>query len=100
MQIQLWKSSSSGDVLGFFPDPKVRSGQAWGGGGVGHDLQAVGGGQVMWGLVRSLDFLPSTVESHLKVRRKSVKPEISLAMRQGAVFHGKQSTDSLVTVQP
>lgn len=48
---------------------------------VGHDVQAVGGGHVMWGLVRSLDFLPSTMGSHRKVWRRSVKT--SLAVKQG-----------------
>lgn len=50
---------------------------------VGHDVQAVGGGQGLWVLVRSLNFLPSTMGSHLKVWRRNVKSEISLAMKQG-----------------
>lgn len=50
---------------------------------VGHDLHAVGGSQVMWGLGRSLGFLPSTMGSQLQVWRRSVKFEISLVMKQG-----------------
>lgn len=59
---------------------------------VGHDVQAVGGGQVLWGLVRSLDFLPSTMGSHPKVWRRSVKSEISLAMKRRQGSTGKQSS--------
>lgn len=48
---------------------------------VGHDVHVVGGGQVVWGLVRSLDFLPSTMGSHREVWRRSMKT--SLAVKQG-----------------
>lgn len=50
---------------------------------VGCDVQVIGRGQGMWGLMKSLDFLPSTMRSHPKVWRRRVKSEISLAVERG-----------------